>query len=153
MLGVAVMLVMLLMTLTALASDAPFEWAKPPAPSPVPSECQAAIDLVVGKPIPAGLIDGEGNVTCYGTLVPTSQLAGLILTGSWAARAVPRGRQSDLELEWQLERYTRLDEAFSQPTPPLQRPAVQRNLGRAEAVALFILAVGTVALLDSEVIR
>lgn len=146
---------LLVVASVAFAQDEPteFAWSLPEAPAPVALECGAAVDLVVGRPPPDGLLDEEGNVACYATAVPTSDLAGLLLVDAWATRAVTRGARGEMELSWERERYERLSEAFDKPTPWIQRPGVQRNLGRVETLAVFVLGVATVAILDSQVIQ
>lgn len=145
------------LTLASAASTDPdearFEWALPEAPAPVEGECERAVDLVAGKPLPEGLVDDEGRVRCYATVVPTSDLAGLLLVDAWADRAVPRGLRLQLELAWEVERYERLSAAFDKPTPWLQRPGVQRNLGRAETFAVFALALVAYGVLDNTVVQ
>lgn len=131
----------------------PFNWDLPEPPAPVAQECPEAVDLVVGRPLPPGLVGDDGLVTCYGTVLPTSDLADLLLVDAWARRAVPRGARLVVELGWQEERYARLSAAYDEPTPWLQRPDVQRTIGRIETAAVMLLAVGIVAVLDSEVVR
>lgn len=139
--------------LATIATAQEFSWSVPEIPQPVANECPAAVDLVVGQPLPAGLVDSQGRVTCYATVVPTSDLAGLLLTESWALQARPRGERLELELDWEQERYRRLVDEFEKPTPWLQRPGTQRTLGRVETVAVMALAVGLYAVLDSQVVR
>lgn len=141
-------------TLAALAGDEPsFSWEIPLTPSPVAGECERAVDLVVGKPVPSELLDPDGNVRCFGTVMPTSDLASLLLVDAWAYSAIPRGAKLSLELGWEQERYARLESAFNEPTPWLQRPVTQRTIGHMEAVGVLILAVGVYAILDGEVVQ
>lgn len=128
--------------------DDDFAWVLPEAPSPVAEECSAAVDLVVGQPVPADLLDKDGNVRCYATVVPTSDLSHLLLVDAWAARAAPRGVRLRLERDWHRDRSEQLAVALAKPAPWLQRPGTQRVIGNVEAVGLMALAIGVYAVLD-----
>lgn len=146
-------MVSLLILASALAQDEPFIWSVPEPRSPVSGECTEAVDLVVGQPVPAGLLDAEGRVACYATVVPTSQLASMMEAEAWARQAAPRGRKLTVDLDWEAQRYARLRNAYDQPTAWTQRPGVQRTMGRAETLGVLVLAIGIYAVLDSEVVR
>lgn len=143
---------LLLSALVAFAQE-PFTWELPSPPPPVLGECGEAVDLVAGQPVPPSLVGEDGLVRCHATAVPASDLADLLLVDAWALQAEPRGHRLELELEWERERYQRLSTAFDKPVPWLQRPQVQRNLGRVESLVVIALGITAVAVLDSEVIQ
>jgi len=128
-------------------------WELPRPIDPSPHDCPEAVDLVPGRPLPDGLVDEDGIVRCYATVVPTSDLAHLILTEAWAIEAAPRGRRIVLETEWEEERYRALLDVYRAPTPWLDRPGVQRSLGRVETVVVLGLALGVYAVLDGQIVR
>lgn len=126
-----------------------FAWKLPRPVSPVRVECEDPVDLVVGQPLPDGLLDEQGLVRCYATVVPTSTLAHLLLVDAWAGQAWPRGARLQLELDWERERV----EQLSAPLPLIQRPAMQRNLGRIETFVILGLALGVYAVLDTAIVE
>ena len=129
-------------SLAALGSD--FTWTLPDPPQPTPGECTQAADLVPGQPLPEGFLDEHGLVRCHATIVPTSQLGGLILTDAWARQAAPRGRMLASTLDWQEARYVGLLEAYSRPLPQ-----ADRNLGRVEGVLGAAILFGLYAAIDA----
>lgn len=132
----------ILLSLAALAGE--FTWELPARPPIADAECAQAIDLVPGQPLPPGLLDSEGNVRCHATIVPTSQLAELILVDVWARQAAPRGRQLTAEAVWHEQRYAALLDAYQRPEPKLQRA-----LGRVEGALAVVAAVGIYVAIDA----
>lgn len=122
-----------------------------PAPrSPTADECKEPVDLVPGRPLPAGLVDARGVVLCRATVVPTSELAYLLDRDTWADQVAPRLALGRLELqrlelttEWERERANRLQAALDKPPPFWHRPGTQRVVGAVEAL-LMVVVVGAI---------
>lgn len=129
-------------SLAAMAAD--FDWQIPDHPDRVPGECAQAVDLVPGQPLPDGLLDERGRIACRATVVPTSQLAELLLVDAWARQAAPRGRLLLTEHEWQEARYAALLDTRDRNTRK-----GQRTLGRVEGALGVALLVGLYVAVDA----
>lgn len=57
---------------------------RPVPHEPEPSECNKAYSLVAGQPLPAGLLDSAGIVSCSALVVPTSEALDALDAASWA---------------------------------------------------------------------
>ncbi len=133
-----------------IAADPPLR----PEPPPVtPNECARTFALEPGKPPPAGLLDARGIVACGAVAVPTSQLADLLSTETWAEYVADRYRldtaAAALTLADAEARAVHWRTVAEAPPPILQRPAVAWALGSAYTLA----AVGVTAWGLSEVGR
>jgi hypothetical protein len=132
----------------AAADDGAFSPELPAPARPLADECPEAVDLVPGQPLPAGLLDAQGRVRCRATVVPTSDLADLLLVDAWAHQAQPRLALAQLDLGWEQARRAELEAALNRPIPWTQRPETQRWAGRIETVVTFAVVGGLYALAD-----
>lgn len=129
--------------------EAPSALPAAPTPeqhAPLADQCTQAVDLVPGRPIPAGLVDARGIVLCRGTVLPTSDLAYLLDRDTWVTQAVPRLNLLDLQVQraqlvadFERGRADRFQRELDKPTPFFRRPGVQQAVGAIEAVALTVV--------------
>lgn len=114
--------------------------------APLADQCAQAMDLVPGRPLPAGLVDARGVVLCRGTVLPTSDLAYLLDRDTWVDQAIPRLNLLDLQLQraqlvadFERGRADRFQRELDKPPPFFRRPGVQQAIGAIEAVALTVV--------------
>ncbi len=154
---------LMVLVLAALAADAPEPPPLPPEPSfvAVPGSCENPVDLIVGKPPPASLVDPDtGLVKCRAVALGADHAATLQvyyeahvpeLRARWKTDvdelrklyALDTGAL-ERDLAWERERAEWLVAELNGPVPLLERPAIARTVGRIETLGV-VLAVGLAA--------
>ena len=132
-----------LLLLSLLAAEPP---ERPKQHEPVDGQCQHAIGLEPGHQAPESLVE-DGEVICGGVLVPTSDMANLILDSTYAEHLEDRYKIDTTSLEVEVETLQNDIETLSAPKPFFERPEVQRWTGRLEgaligtAIAILVIEV------------
>lgn len=115
-----------------------------PVETKIEGQCSDVLALEPGKPLPAGLVDpATGLVTCGATVLPTGKALYYKKVQTWADyELAPALRRTNYAYEMD----TALFEArLKAATPrPLERPTVQRTLGRVETLITVAAVAGIV---------
>lgn len=105
--------------------------------------CGGPLALTPGRPLPDGLLDDQGRVTCHGVVLgldlaleyqALSEAYVPLLKDRWTTDT----RALALERNWYA---ARLQDA-ERPPPIWERPGVARTVGRVEALATVALFLG-----------
>ena len=118
-----------------------------PVRQPVADECDRAIPLRIGKPIPKGLIDADGNVTCNAVLLPTGQSlhsTAVIAWGdayaSYAHGIEVRWKGDTSSLRYELDAADATIARLSKPPPFLDRPGTIRALSDLRVAGVIAIS-------------
>ena len=140
-----------LLAIAAAADISPLPDLPPPRPEAVEfvveGECDRAIPLRVGQPIPTGLIDADGNVTCNGVLLPTGDALHATAVMAWGdaqrshalgIRARWKGDTSSLRYE--LDAADATIARLSKPPSFLDRPGTIRALADLRVAGVIAIS-------------
>ncbi len=118
-----------------------------PSPGqPAPGDCDRAVPVRIGDPIPSGVAGADGLAVCTGVILPPSQLAYLLKLEAYV-KASERMHMLDVDLLKQERNYYR-DQLTIATRPPIwyERPSVQRWAGRVETLIAVGLAASALSL-------
>ena len=120
--------------------------AFPSQGEPAPGDCDRAVPVRIGDPIPSGVAGADGLATCTGVILPPSQLAYLLKLEAYV-KASERMYMLDVDLLKQERDYYR-EQLTIATRPPIwyERPSLQRWAGRVETLIAVGLAASALSL-------
>lgn len=120
--------------------------AFPSRGEPTPGDCDRAVPVRIGDPIPSGVAGADGYAKCTGVILPPSQLAYLLKLEAYV-KASERMHILDVDLLKQERNYYR-DQLTIATRPPIwyEKPSVQRWAGRVETLIAVGLAASALSL-------
>ena len=122
--------------------------ARPSAPEPVEGECEEAIGIERGEPVPADLLFDSGVAKCSAVALPLSEMQDLLISEEWAQALSDRYKVDTAHLEWQINWYKEALVEANAPVPFWQQPYVPLVIGVIGGVGTCIAGAYAVSLVQ-----
>lgn len=121
-----------LLLLMSLAAARPPE--RPLAPEALQGDCAEPLVFEPGKPVPAEMLDAEGNLVCGGQLLPSHQVVHYINLAAWGDALHNTYTLDEAAWKYKLDQaHTRIAQLESPPWH--ERPGNAQLIGASKAVA------------------
>ena len=137
---------LLLFTVSAAYGMEPI--ARPSAPEPVEGECEEAIGIERGEPVPDDLRSDSGVARCSAVALPLSEMQDLLIAEEWAQALSDRYKIDTAHLEWQIDWYKEALVEANAPVPFWQQPYVPLVIGVIGGVGTCIAGAYAVSLIQ-----